>query len=87
MVAPPGHQADVAPCMGCMAEDMESRMWLDRSVGDDTQIHHHHFGGEATHEQVLGLQDRTGDSRLLGHQVWEVQEHTVQENLVGSQLG
>ena len=71
MVAPPGHQADVASCMVHMAGDMVLRMWLDRSVGD-TQVHPHHFGGEVAHEQVLGLQDRTGDSRLLGHLVWVV---------------
>ena len=69
MVAPPGHRADVASCMARTAEDMGLRKWSDKIVGDDTQVHRHRFGGETAREQVSGLQDRTGDSRSLGHPV------------------
>ena len=72
MAVPPGHQADVASCMARTAGDMGSRKWSDRSVGDDMQVHRHRFGGGVVREQVSGLQDRTGDSRLLGHLVWVV---------------
>jgi len=85
MVAPPGHRVDVASYMAHMAGDTGLRTWSDRSVGDDTQVHRHRFGGEVDHEQVSGLQDRTVDNRSLGHLVWEVQGHTGQENLAGSQ--
>ena len=87
MVAPPGCQADVASCTARMAGDTGLRMWSDRSVGDDTWVHHHHFGEEVTREQVSGLQDRTGDSRSLDPPAWVVQEHTGQESLAGSQRG
>jgi hypothetical protein len=86
MTAPLGHQVDVASCMVHMAEDMELKMWLDRSVGDDNWVHHHHFGGEVAHEQVLGLQDRSEGNKLPGRLVLEAQEHTGQRNLVETQL-
>jgi hypothetical protein len=85
MAAPPGHRAGVASCMERTVGDMELRKWSDKSVGDDMQVHHHRFGGEAAREQVSGLRDRAGDSRSLGHPVWEVQGHTGQENLGGTQ--
>ena len=72
------HQVGVASCMARTAGDMGSKRWLDRSVGDDIRVHPHHFGEEAVRGPGLGLQDRTGDNRSLGHPVWEVQEHTDQ---------
>lgn len=84
-VAPPGHQVDVTSCMAHTAGGTELRTWSGRSVGDDTQVHRHHFGEEVAHEQVSESRDRIGDSRSLGHLVWEVEEHTGQESLAGSQ--
>ena len=82
---PSGHRADVASCMAHMAEGKGLRTWSDRSVGGGTQVHCHHFGEEAAREQVLGLQDRTEDSRLPRPLVLEVRERTGRENLAGSQ--
>ena len=72
MAALPDYRAGVASYTARTAGDMGPRKWLDRSVGGDTQAHRHHFGGEVAREQVSELQDRTGGSRSLGHQVWEV---------------
>lgn len=76
MVVPPGHQTYVASCMERTAGDTELKTWLDRSVGDDTRVHHHHFGVEVVRGQGSGLQDKSGDNRLLGRPVWEAQEYT-----------
>ena len=78
MAAPPGHQADVASCMARTVGDTGSKTWLGRSAGDDIRVHPHHFGEEAVRGPGLGLQGRTGDNRLLGHPVWEVQKYTGQ---------
>ena len=78
MAAPPVRQVGAASCMARTVEDTGSKTWLDRSVGDGIRVHPHHFGEEAVRGPGLGLQDKTGDNRSLGHPVWEVQGHTGQ---------
>ena len=85
MVVPPGHRVDVTSCMAHTAGDTELKTRFDRNVGDDTRVHHRHFGGEGARGQGSGLQDRSGGSRSPGRLVWVVQEHTGQGNLVGTQ--